>query len=287
MGTTWRWPIPCLAGARRSAGQRVARLAAATAWAAAAVLAGPACAPRTPEDIVARSVKAHGGPALTAWRTQTVTGRIRIQDGIPYNAAYRLYAQVPGQVRVEHDLTADRGRAFYEYFLDNGVAWVRRNLVVSPYEVERAQRLLDQCQGIAFYARAGVTLERRPDAEVVWPAVEGWDPAVVPGPRAAYVVAAKVGPDTREVFVDKATYYFLLERDDTTARYFADVRVFGGVRLPTRVLEVVKARNRETATPLHIESVVFDAPIDPSLFIEDKPRHATRSGRGVGNPERP
>ncbi len=47
------------------------------------------------------------------------------------------------------------------------------------------------------------------------------------------------------------------------------------------------ARNRETATPLHVESIVFDAPIDPALFTEDKPRSAARSGRGGGNPERP
>lgn len=255
---------------------------------ASALVFVPGCsrAPRTPGDIIARSVKAHGGAALTSWRTQTVSGRIRIQDGIPYDAAYLLYAQAPGQLRVEHDLTADRGRAFYEYFLNRGVAWTRRNLVVAPYDVARAQRLLDQCQGIAFYARPGLVLERRPDAVVEWPAVEGWEAGVVPGPRAAYVVSAKVGAHTREIFIAKDTYHFLLERDESTSRYYTDVREFGGVRVPTRVLEIVKARNRETATPLHVESVVFDAPLDASLFTEDMPRGESRPG-SAGSPETP
>jgi hypothetical protein len=251
--------------------------------AAAAALALAACArpPQTAADIVARSVDAHGGAALTSWRTMTVTGTVRLQDGIAYNAAYTLYAQAPGKLRVEHDLTADRGRAFYEYFLNGGVAWTRRNLVVSAYDPARAQRLLDHCVGVAYYTRPGITLERLADAEAAWPPVEGWDAAAVPGPRRAYVLTARVGADSRELAIDTETFHVLRETIGTATRYYGDVRAFGALRLPTRVLEVVKTQNRQTATPFVIVSVVVDAPLDAALFTEDQPKGG-RAGRAAG-----
>ncbi len=249
----------------------------------AVTLALAACArpPQTAADIVARSVEAHGGAALTSWRTMTVTGRVRLQDGIAYNAAYTLYAQAPGKLRVEHDLTADRGRAFYEYFLNDGVAWTRRNLVVSAYDPARAQRLLDHCVGVAYYTRPGITLERLADAEAAWPAVEGWEAAAVPAPRRAFIVAARVGADTRELAIDAETFHLLRETIGPVTRYYGDVRPFGAVRLSTRVLEVVRSPTRETATPFVIESVVLNAPIDAALFTEDRPKGG-RAGRAAG-----
>ena len=35
-----------------------------------------------------------------------------MQDGIAYTGAYTLMAKAPDRLRVEHDATADRGRAF-------------------------------------------------------------------------------------------------------------------------------------------------------------------------------
>ncbi|RPJ75146.1 MAG: hypothetical protein EHM24_04820, partial [Acidobacteria bacterium] len=89
-------------------------------------------APKTAEDVLARSLKAHGGESLTAWTTLTVRGRVEMQDGITYNAAFLLQAKAPGRVRVEQDMTADRGRVFNDLFLNDGQAWSRRNLVVNP-----------------------------------------------------------------------------------------------------------------------------------------------------------
>lgn len=255
--------------------------------AAVALLAG-GCERRTPataSEIVVRSVLAHGGGALTAWKTMAATGRVRMQDGIAYNAAYKLYAQMPDKLRVEHDLTADRGRAFYEYFLNGGVAWTRRNLVVSSYAVPRAQSLLDQCHGIGFYYRSGTGFERRPDTQVVWPRVDGWAPGDVPGPRPAYVVTATVRGETRELAIDKETYLLLFEKVGNTTRYFAAVRDFRGVQFPTRILEVVKTQNRETATPFVIEAVAFNTPIDPTLFTEDMPKAGRPARAATASPE--
>lgn len=261
-------------------------MVAGAALSLAAVCAG--CTDRPPATasaIVMRSVIAHGGGSLTRWRTMEMNGRVRMQDGIAYNAAYRLYARAPGRLRVEHDLTADRGRAFYEYFLNDGVAWTRRNLVVSPFDAARARRLFDQCLGIAAYARSGVTFDRLPDGQVEWPAVEGWDPAAVPASRRAYVVAATMGKETRELSIDTETFYLLREKAGNTTRLYGDVRQFGDVFFPRRILEVVRTQARETATPFVIESVGFNMRLDPVLFTEDMPR-AGRTGRGAGaNPE--
>ena len=255
---------------------------------AAAALLASGCerrAPATAPEIVVRSVLAHGGGALTAWKTMAATGRVRMQDGIAYNAAYKIYAQMPDKVRVEHDLTADRGRAFYEYFLNGGVAWTRRNIVVSPYALPRAQSLLDQCHGIGFYYRTGVGFERRPDTQVVWPRVDGWAVEDVPGPRPAYVVVVTVRGETRELAIDTETYLLLQEKAGNTTRYFTAVQDFRGVQWPTRILEVVKTPNRETVTPFVIESVAFNAPIDSTLFTEDMPKAGRPVRAATTSPE--
>ncbi|MCX6551465.1 MAG: hypothetical protein NTY02_10745 [Acidobacteria bacterium] len=242
-------------------------------------------APKTAAEVVARSVDAHGGAKLTAWKTMTAKGRVRMQDGIAYNAAYLLYARPPGQLRVEHDLTADRGRAFSEYFLSDGVAWIRRNLVVSSYDTARAQRLLDQCYGIAFYQRNGTALALRGDEDVVWPAVEGWDPKALPPARRAWTIGVMVGKEARTIFIDKETFLLLKEISPAGTRYYADVKSFGGVMVPTRVLDVTKARDRESQTPFTIETVAFDVAIEAGLFTEDMPKAAQRKAAGANVPE--
>ncbi|RPJ83004.1 MAG: hypothetical protein EHM13_08210, partial [Acidobacteria bacterium] len=71
--------------------------------------------PKTAEDVIERSVRAHGGDRLSNWKTITIDGTVEMQDGITYHAAYKVQAKSPGKLRVEHDLTADRGRRFDEY----------------------------------------------------------------------------------------------------------------------------------------------------------------------------
>ena len=66
-----------------------------------------------------------------------------MQDGIAYNGVYTLLAKAPDRIRVEHDATADRGRAFYEYFLNGGVAWSRRNLIPGALDADRIRRWMD------------------------------------------------------------------------------------------------------------------------------------------------
>ena len=153
-------------------------------------LSAPAAAQPTAADIVAQSIKAHGGDALTSWQTLKITGTVVMQDGIAYTGAYTLLAKAPDRLRVEHDATADRGRAFYDYFLNGGVAWSRRNLIPGTLEVDRIQRWMDQCYGIAFYVRPGVTLERLPEGGSV-----DWPPQASAGaaPAAPAAVAQGVG----------------------------------------------------------------------------------------------
>jgi len=239
----------------------------------AIVTAAPAASQPAAAEIVARSVQAHGGDALSSWQTLTITGTVLMQDGIAYNGAYTLYAKAPDRLRVEHDATADRGRAFYEYFLNGGVAWSRRNLVPGALDVDRIQRWLDQCYGIAFYAHPGVTLELKPDADLAWPPVS--DAAVKASAptstRRVWVIAATVGTESRELCIDQETHRFLKEVTPQATRVYWDFKAFDGMVLPTRILEITKSRQGDVLTPYTWTAVKRNVPIEDWRFTEDKP----------------
>jgi hypothetical protein len=239
-----------------------------------AALNAPAMAQPTAADVVARSVQAHGGEALASWQTLKITGTVVMQDGIAYTGAYTLLAKAPDRLRVEHDATADRGRAFYDYFLNGGVAWSRRNLIPGALEVDRIQRWMDHCYGIAFYARPGVTLERLPDGDLAWPPQggPGAAPAVPDARRKVWVVAATVGAERRELFIDQETARLLQEVTPQTTRVYWDFKSFDGMVMPTRILEIAKTRQGESRTPFTWTDVKRNIPIEDWRFTEDMPR---------------
>ncbi len=228
--------------------------------------------PPTPQDLLARSVAAHGGDKLTNWKTLTVRGTVPMMDGIEYNAAYLLQAKVPGKVKVEQDMTADHGRAIYEYFLNDGVAWTRRNLIAASYDAARMQRVLNQCFGIAYYAREGKSPELRPDADVTWtppPPTKG--ATGVPVTRRAFVIDVRIGDEPREIYIDKETWHFIKEVTPTATRVYWDFKPFAGVTWATRVLETTRARQGEQQTPYTFTSVTYNAAIADWIFAEDMP----------------
>lgn len=107
--------------------------------------------PQTADEIIARSVKAHGGEeALTTWQTMTVKGEVNQQDGrLWFRGEYLVYAQKPDKLRIE------RGRLFFCEILNGGKGWMIRNLIPS-YREELAgiyKAKLDRLDGIAFYAQ--------------------------------------------------------------------------------------------------------------------------------------
>jgi hypothetical protein len=238
------------------------------------LVALPAAAQPTAAEIVARSVEAHGGTALTSWRTLKITGTVVMQDGIAYTGAYTLLAKAPDRLRVEHDATADRGRAFYDYFLNGGVAWSRRNLIPGALDVDRIRRWMDQCYGIAFYARPGLALERLADTELAWPPqAEGRAAqAATETRRKVWVVAATVGGERRELFIDQESARFLQEATPPSTRLYWDFSAFDGMVMPTRILEITKTRQGESRTPFTWTSVKRNVPIDDWRFTEDMPK---------------
>ena len=244
------------------------------AIAVSAGLSAPAASQPTAAEIVARSVEAHGGAALTSWQTLKITGTVVMQDGIAYTGAYTLLAKAPDRLRVEHDATADRGRAFYDYFLNGGVAWSRRNLIPGALEVDRIRRWMDQCYGIAFYAKPGVVLERLPDAELVWPpqAAGKAAPPAAGAARKVWVVAATVGGERRELFIDQETERFLQESTPQSTRSYWDFKTFDGMVTPTRILEITKTRQGESRTPFTWTEVRRNVPIEDWRFTEDMPK---------------
>jgi hypothetical protein len=244
-----------------------------TAWwtaAIAALVAASAAAQPTAAEIVARSVQAHGGDTLTSWQTLTITGTIVMQDGIAYTGAYRLLAKAPDRLRVEHDATADRGRAFYDYFLNGGVAWSRRNLIPGALEVDRIRRWLDHCYGVAFYARPGLALELMPEASIDWPPPAA--PAGPAAPRKVWVVAATVGAERRYLSIDQESARLLQEAAPQSTRIYWDFKTFDGMVMPTRILEITKTRQGESRTPLTWTDVKRNLPIEDWRFAEDMPR---------------
>jgi hypothetical protein len=234
----------------------------------------PAAAQPTAADVVARSLKAHGGDALTSWQTLKITGTVLMQDGIAYTGAYTLLAKAPDRLRVEHDATADRGRAFYEYFLNGGTAWSRRNLVPGTLEADRIRRWMDQCYGIAFYSRPEVTLESLRDAELAWPP----EPAAAAGAaspaakRKVWIVVAAVGAERRELFIDQETGHFIQEVTPQATRVYWDFKAFDGMVMPTRILEITKTRQGESRTPYTWAEVKRNVPIEDWRFTEDMPK---------------
>jgi hypothetical protein len=267
----------------------------------------PQASPSSPSaaDIVSRALAAHGGDRLTSWKTLTIKGTVLIQDGIAYNGAYTLLARAPDRLRVEHDATADRGRAFYEYYLNGGVAWTRRNLIPAAFDAARIQRWLDQCYGIAFYTRPGVTVELKGEAEMAWPpettgnaasgapaaatpagapaapaaraaGASGAGVAALPSPRRVWIVVAHVGTETRELAIDQETSRFLREVAGDITRVYWDFAPFDGALMPTRILEIAKTRQGETRTPFTWKIVVHDAPIEDWRFTEDMPAKPVR-----------
>ena len=178
-----------------------------------AVGASASRAAETAQDVLAKSIQAHGGDKLTTWKTMVVEGTIEMQDGIAYHAAYRLWAKMPGKLRVEHDLTADRGRRFDQYFLNGGVSWMRRNLIVGTVPPARMQGWLDQCAGVARYAKHGAAFTLQPDAVVQWqvPADPGSNTLKVVESRPAWVLRATIDGAQVELHIDKERFFLLQE----------------------------------------------------------------------------
>lgn len=240
--------------------------------AAIAAVCGCQRAPRSAQDVLARSLRAHGGDRAGAWKTLTVRGHVEMQDGITYNAAFLLQAKAPGKLRVEQDMTADRGRIFHDLFLDEGVAWSRRNLVVGRGNTRQMHRWLRHARGVSYYASKSTSLELKPEGSVEWKArAEGSRDYSVVEERPAYVVAARIDDEEVVLSFDKETFHLLQEAWPEGRRVYHDFKTFDGMVFPTRVLEITRSRQRETILPYVYESVTLDDPIEDWVFTEDKP----------------
>ena len=243
-----------------------------------ATVAPPAAHPRPPataEEILARSVAAHGGARLSSWHTMALTGTIEMEDGITYRAAYRVLAKMPDKLKVEQDMTVDRGgRYVYEYFRNGSLAWSRRNLIPGKVDPARLERWMNQCFGVAYYAAHRTALALKPEATSDWLTRSGaaWQ---VSERRPAYVLTATTSTGSTDLYIDKTTFYLLEEARLDLRRVYSGFRDFSGTRQPTRILEIGKGRNGgEVVTPITWDVVRYDAPIEDWVFEEDMPGKA-------------
>ncbi len=240
-------------------------------------LALTACSrsPRTAEEIVARSVAAHGGAKLTKWQTLTVRGRAEMMDLIIYEAAYTLQAKAPGKLYVEYNMIAGKGRTFREYFLNDGAAWSRQNLVVGKANLKQLRRWFGQCMGVARYANlpGGVTLNG--ESVVEWKAKKPGAGYETVETRPAYRISAVIDGETTEICIDKQSFFLAQETTAGTRRTYHNFKSVAGVVWPTEVLEIVSGRQGETVTPITYQSIIYDQPIEDWVFAEDMPARAS------------
>jgi len=220
--------------------------------------------PQSLDEIVARSVAAHGGDALTNWQTMSVAGIVHMSDaGVWFDAAYSLLADKSGKLRVEHDMTADRGRIFNVYYFNNGVGWMQRNLIPSarPQYNRQFKRWLDQCDGIAWFV-GNASLTQKDDGEI-----DGKD---------AYVLEAVADSDTTMLYIDKKNFYLVQEKYGNITRTHTDFRKFAGSTRASKVHQVTKTARGSSEMTFTIESIEFNVPIEPEVFTEDMPKTAQR-----------
>ena len=251
----------------------------------AAVVIVDARPPLTAEEILGRSVAAHGGARLSSWRTMAITGTIEMEDRITYRAAYRVQAKMPDKLKVEQDMTADRGgRYVYEYFLNGSQVWSRRNLVVGKADPARLARWMNQCLGVAYYAKHATATTLKPDATSDW-MVKSPTGYQVSERRPAYVVAVTTDAGTADLYIDKATFHLLQETFADSRRLYSAFRGFSGTVHPTRILEITKGRNgAEVITPITYDAIVYDKPIEDWVFEEDMPKKSGNSSISTFRP---
>lgn len=234
-------------------------------------------APPTAGDILAKSLAAHGGDRLSSWRTLSISGTIEMDDGITYRAAYRVRAKQPGKLKVEQDMTVDRGgRYFYEYFRNGDQAWARRNLIITQADPRRIDRWMNQCFGVAYYVKQATATTLKPEGTSDWLTKSGTVYQATEQ-RPALIVSVTMTAGTVDLYIDPKTFYLLEERTADVRRIYSGFREFGGTVHPTRILEVTRGRNGDVFTPIVYDTVRYDEPIEDWVFEEDMPKKGTVS----------
>jgi outer membrane lipoprotein-sorting protein len=218
------------------------------------------CAPQTAEEIVARSVEAHGGDALTQWSSMVAKGKVHQKDGrLWFNGELIVYAQKPDKIRIERDLTKfERGRFFTSEIYNGGKGWILRNLI-PYYRDELATQYkakLDRCEGIAFHANHSDSMTLIGEEEV-----EG---------QPAYVIEAVAGDAKATLYIDTESYYLVKEAYDNVTLHYSEFKELGGAIRAGKVLEVTEGRRTVEVTYTY-DTIETDVEIDPMLFEEDIP----------------
>jgi len=220
----------------------------------------------TAEEIIARSVEAHGGDALSNWQSIVIKGEAVMQDlGNSIRSEYIISAEKPEKVRVDIDLTKfERGRQIFTYFYNNGIGWMQYNLSPS-YRSEYTQihkHYLDHCYGIAYYAEnsdLSLLSEKRLNGKKV------------------YKVCAVAESDTAMLYIDKETFYFVGEEYRDTRGLvkciFGDFENFGQAVYPTSVKQKIAGDNRPELEVTY-KTVEHNVLFESWMFEEDMPKTA-------------
>jgi hypothetical protein len=228
---------------------------------AACILVVTGCSStKSADEIVAESVRAHGGDALTDWRTMVVRGEVNQKDGrLWFRGEYIIYAQKPDKIRMETDLTKfERGRYFYSEILNGDKGWTVRNLL-PVYRDEFAGRYkakLARCDGIGFYAANADSLALIREDEV-----EG---------QAVFVIEATLGERSATLTIDQENSLLLKEEYEDVTLVYSEFKELGGAVRASKIHEITTG-NRTVEITYTYNSVEIDVEIEPLLFEEEMP----------------
>ena len=213
------------------------------------------------KEVAAKNVEAMGGAAhFQAVHSMTVTGKLRFQDGRIWGITVRHME--PNLFRVDLDIS---GQAMVQAF-DGNIGWQMPPGSTAPKvaEGDDLKSLMDQAANavgspLVNHEARGNTIELLPEE-----AVDG-------NPCRVLKVTLKTG-NTITMYFDKKTFLEVKEvlprtndgKDATIVETVSDYKKFGDFFLPT--LYVSGPRDNPQETALVIEGMVFNPPMDASIF---------------------
>ncbi|MFC1725368.1 hypothetical protein ACFL4T_07050 [candidate division KSB1 bacterium] len=228
------------------------------------------------DEIIERSYQAHGGDALTKWKTLQVKGEVYMFTGgeKPSRGEYLSYVQKPDKFRRDRNLTKYEPNPWdYTDIYNSGQGWTTINLIPNHHPVFGMiiKRMLDSWNGAANYRTNADSLILQQESTASY--VLDGDSVSVP----AYVIKAKIKNEETVLYFDKNSFYLIQEEFKVYSyqfkKVYLDFRKYGDVVFAGKRIEFSPGQASSRGIRYLNDEIIFDAPIDESKFNEFKPEN--------------
>jgi len=232
----------------------------------------------TADEIVGKSLKAHGGEALSGWETMVCKGDVSMfYYGSYFRGEFKSFAQKPDKIRVERNMTKFQPGMPWDYtYIYNGEAgWTFINLVpqYNPVIGLINKRYIEPCFGISYYKNNSDKLILKPEGTAVY--VLDGDTVKTP----AHIVSAVIESDTTKLYFDKNNFHLIQEdyrityapgRSFPLKRVYKDFKKFGDVIFAALRIEYSPGQSSSRGVKFVTKSIDCNVKFDPALFDELK-----------------